>query len=103
MPPTKLICFLFIPNEAYREPVVAMVEVRRFEIVAAEEHVVRNVREGRGRPIVAEARIVDTRAVAVARGRQKYCTSCLHLRPLCESVAVVCPVRMGVRINSGES
>ena len=102
MPPTKLICFLFIPNEAYREPVVAMVELRP-EIVAAEEHEVRNVREGRGRPIVAEARIVDTRAVAVARRRQEYCTSHLHLRPLCESVAVVCPVRMGVRINSGES
>ena len=63
-----------ILNGAYREPVVAIVVVRRVEIVAVEVHVVRVVLiVGRGRPIVAVVtHIVDIRAVAVAR-RRRYC------------------------------
>ena len=94
-------------NGAYREPAVALVAVgvRRAEIAVVESHVAREaliVR--RGRPILAvAAHIADIRAVAVARRRQEYCTSCLHLRPLSNGVAVVCPVRIVVRIISGES
>ena len=94
-----------ILNGAYRVPVAATAVDRRDEIVAAEVHVVRVVLTvGRGRPIVAvEAHIVEIRAFAPARRRQEDCTSCLHLRPLCESVAVICPVNIDVSIISGVS
>ena len=75
LPPTKINNLIL--NGAYREPVAAIVAVRRVEIAADEAHVVRVVLiVGRGRPIEAAAgHIADIRAEAVARRRQEYCTS----------------------------
>ena len=93
-------------NGAYGEPAAAIVADRREELGTVETYFVRTfiVIVGRGRPIVAVvAHMSDNHAVSVARRRQEYCTSCLHLRPLSNGVAVVCPVRIVVRIISGES